>query len=410
VAILVRNGVAGVLPALIAISLLASGAVFEQAVAILVSELLAPAQRRVRGRQVAFEKVAIARPPKCVPERQHVQRRRIVRPVVGRVRDVVEVGQLAAAELVDDLPRLCVGVVVRVARLRVAQRRERTSRWPRAEQARHQRSHEAVSPEERQVPGRSGGDERRIIAVIHREPLEIASAALERQLEERRTLDRDIFERRIARLLVLMRVAAEREPLAVDLGHDIDTASPRLPRFELQVEDHLRADMFDRAAGGLECDMEPAAEIPALVGERQRPVARYYAPHPEPRRNGAIMHVEDVREVGIETERELDRERLIGERGERDVIVERAERAPAHPEVHRALRDLGARHSDQRVLHVPLRCRRIDPRPCDRTPCVARDAPFIGRQHSSVACEEPVELLGVQLTIDRAGQGDTASA
>ena len=96
------------------------------------------------------------RPPGGV-ESDQIERRRIGRAVVGRVRDQLEMGELAVAHLVQDLPGLSVTVVVPILGLKRAQDVERAAGEVWIDQQVLQRNDQAVPAERGDKPRQAGG-------------------------------------------------------------------------------------------------------------------------------------------------------------------------------------------------------------------------------------------------------------
>src|SRR5262249_32299774 len=111
-AIGVDDRVPRVLPALVVQARLGLPLVLDVAVAVAVAEAVDPVQRRPsRALQLAGQG-GVARPALVLVQKYQEQRRRVCTAVVGRVRPFAEGGQLAEAQLVEDLARLLLAVVV----------------------------------------------------------------------------------------------------------------------------------------------------------------------------------------------------------------------------------------------------------------------------------------------------------
>ena len=121
----VADRVARVLPALVEQPALRVPLVLDQAVTVDVAVVVHPAQRGEGIGPQALDQLRVACPALVLVEQHQPQRRRIDRAVVRRVGDFSHSRQLALAQLVQDLARLCVAPVVDLGRLETGQDRQR---------------------------------------------------------------------------------------------------------------------------------------------------------------------------------------------------------------------------------------------------------------------------------------------
>ena len=171
----VHHGVARVLPPEVLVALVAPRPVLLEPVAVEIAVAVDPLEAALGDGPVAVEERVVAEPPPRLVERDEVERRRVRGAVVGRVRDLVEVRELAEPELVQDLARLGVAKGVELRRLvarRASRARRARTRGRRACSAssrsgcRGRRARRTTAPPRRaprrraRSPGRGGGARR----------------------------------------------------------------------------------------------------------------------------------------------------------------------------------------------------------------------------------------------------------
>ena len=117
-----------VLPALVDEAAFGLALVLDEAVAVEVAVVVDPVERRERVGPQLVDQLIVSRPALVLIEQHQPQRRGVDRAVVGRVRDLVGACQLARAQLVQDLARLCVAPVVDLGRLEARQERAGVAR------------------------------------------------------------------------------------------------------------------------------------------------------------------------------------------------------------------------------------------------------------------------------------------
>ena len=112
-------------------------------------------------------------------QRDQIQRRGVRGAVIRRVRDQLEMRQFAVAQLVHDLARLGVAIVVALLRLPAAQHVQRAAGELRIDQDVLQRHDQAVAAERRHEPRQAGGGHEHHVV-----------GARDRQAQRRHVLDR----------------------------------------------------------------------------------------------------------------------------------------------------------------------------------------------------------------------------
>ena len=144
--------VARVLPALVEQPGRRAPLVLDEAVAVAVAVRVDPLERGERVRPERADEVEVAGPAVRLVEEDQPQRRRVDRAVVRPVRELPGPGQLADAQLVEDLARLHVPVRIVLGRLPVGQDPERLARDVGHERQDLERGDDAVPPEQRREP------------------------------------------------------------------------------------------------------------------------------------------------------------------------------------------------------------------------------------------------------------------
>ena len=153
----VGHGVAGVLPALVDVAVRRPRRVLLEPVAVAVAPAVDPAQRGVHVREIPADGVEVAQPVEQVRHDDQEQRRRVVRAVVGRVREDPGRGELAVPDLVEDLARLHVADGVVLGRLHRREPPQGAVGELRVAADRVHRHDQRVAPEDRHVPRHAGG-------------------------------------------------------------------------------------------------------------------------------------------------------------------------------------------------------------------------------------------------------------
>jgi hypothetical protein len=204
-----------------------------------------------------------------------------------------------------------------------------------------------------------------------------------------------------------MRIADERHDLTVDLGLDVEAATPLGAVIEDQVEHDERAGEFRRGPS-LQANMASPAESTALVLENDPGVSRH-PPDARPGRNGLRLHLEDVGEVRIQLHDERRAEGVIRERSDQEVVVHGAGDPASDVEQQGPLGDAARGPAEERVLELPRRCSMTLPVPAERLPRLAADRGPIRREHTRVRGEQAVLLVRDDPSFPIAGQRRSVS-
>ena len=370
------DGVAGVLPALVVVAVATPALVLLQSVAVPVAELVAPAQGGAGRLEVLLEQRLLAGPAPGMPERQAIEGRGIVGPVVRGVRNPTEVGELAPAELVRQLARLGVAPVVSLPRLQCSQRRERATGLRDARQARHQRRQERVAAEQCVEPRHACRNVRGALVLGHGQRVEIRAAPHERVAQQRRRLQVDCRPA-LRRRLLGVRIAGEADDASGDLRPRLETERLLLTRPQRQVEDDLRPDELGFAVRTGEGDVDAAPEAATVVDEPQA-AAVGDALDSQTWRHSSVLDLEDVCEVGIELDDQSAANDGARVAAHRDVVVQGAGDAPLEPQEEAALGQLLARVGDRRALKRPLRRAVPGALPPQKLPALPADRDTVG--------------------------------
>ena len=186
------DAVPRVLPALVAEALARPRLVLDVAVAVTIAVLVDPGERS--GDLVPSpqnERVLAGEAP-VLREEDQPERRRVGGAVVGAVRLLAQLRQLAAADLVQDLAGLLVAEVVDARALQGAEQVKRAACKPRADPERLQGRDQRVPAEERHEPREPGCREDVVLAE------EVAGDAQRCEVDDR--LPEDAGEQRALRL------------------------------------------------------------------------------------------------------------------------------------------------------------------------------------------------------------------
>src|SRR5262249_13247205 len=95
--------------------------------AVAIAVIIDPRQASLGNLEMPLQQRFVAGCPPGGMERDQVERRGVSRAVVRRVRDQSEVSEFAVPDLVQDLARLCVAIVVLFLRLERTQDLERAT-------------------------------------------------------------------------------------------------------------------------------------------------------------------------------------------------------------------------------------------------------------------------------------------
>ena len=146
--------------------LLVAPLVRDVAVAHEVGVLVDPVERGAGLVLEVADQLLVAGPALVLVEEDDVQRGRVDRAVIGRVRALLEGRHLAVSHLVQDPPRILVAEVVTTAALPVAEHPQRRGRQLGRERQRLEAGEDAVAAEHRHEPRQPGG--RQALAAGHR--------------------------------------------------------------------------------------------------------------------------------------------------------------------------------------------------------------------------------------------------
>jgi hypothetical protein len=139
-----------------------------------------------------------------------------------------------------------------------------------------------------------------------------------------------------------------------------------------------------------------------LVGSRD-------APYVQPRRDGSLLDLEDVREVRIELDGEQRGGGLVEEGVNPKLVGEAPVELAAQVQEEHAFRKNPRSPLDPGVLEDPFAMRGVGLRAAEELPAMAPHGQPIGRQHARVGGEEPLQLVGHHLTVEAAHESDPAA-
>ena len=122
---MVGDRVAGVLPALVGQTLARARFVVDEAVTVMVGDVVDPAQRAFDVASQLVEEREVACPADVLGQQADEERRRVDRSVVGGLGHFVEVGLLVDPQLVQDFAWLLVAPFVVAAALVLRQQKQR---------------------------------------------------------------------------------------------------------------------------------------------------------------------------------------------------------------------------------------------------------------------------------------------
>ena len=138
--------------------------VLDEPVAVAIAPLVDPVERGVERRAQLRHRVEVERPAVVAARDHQEQRRRVDGAVVGRVRDLPGAGELAGAQLVQDLARLGVAPALVGVGLQPREHEQRAARDLGVDHQRLAGAQQRVAAERRDVPGnarRPAADRRR---------------------------------------------------------------------------------------------------------------------------------------------------------------------------------------------------------------------------------------------------------
>ncbi len=272
--------------------------------------------------------------PPGVVQHDQIERRRVGRAVIGGVRDQLEVGQLAGAQLVHDLAGLGVTVVVAAGRLIAAQNVQRAIGEIRIDDGVLQGDDEAVAAEQADEPGHPGGrDEFQVVG------------ALERQAQRRHVLHRlveeavDLFIGRLdfqrpappvlqspgeSGFQAVVDAFARRAPGRLAVAELIQKAgAPGLAGRELHVEADPAVGVDRRGPHPARPHRDLAFEVAVDIGRAQsRGLLGPFGVDPAPAHDGIGLHFEQVGEVAANGDLQIEPHHLIAVVHQLEVLVQ----------------------------------------------------------------------------------------
>src|SRR5947209_10241804 len=208
--------------------------------------------------------------------------------------------------------------------------------------------------------------------------------------------------------LRLVWIAHELKRVAIDLWPGFHTARPLGARIEMQFEHDACPDEDGVTVQGIQADLHAAAEARFLVGERHM-VLLGRSPDIDAGRQRLALHLEDIREVRVELQRELDIDGSIREGLQVQVVVQRTVHPPSECEEQRTSLDLAHRIAQRAILILPLGGAMPVMRTPEQAPGLAAYQDLVGGQHAGIPGEEPVQLFGQDLSIQSAGERHSAA-
>ncbi len=340
-------------------------------------------------------------------QRDQVERRRVRGAVIGGVRDQPERGQLAAAQLVHDLARLGITVIVARLGLPAGQHLERAARELRVQDHRLQAGDQRVAPEQRHEPRQPGGGQ-----VVH------VAIALDRQAQRRHVLDR-LVEQQAERMhagLDSQHLAPPRGQFATLLAVGVEPAfrrgrvgliavdqvveqraAPGLARRQLQRAAQPAVRIHDRHRRDRAQPDRAEERAVAIAGDQLPALFRPGRADPPAPDDASALDLEDVGEVAADRDFKVEVHALAAVIGHLDQLVHAAVDHPAQHEAQRSRRHLpglagecavGQEHP-RAVIHrrpavqqVPLLAVRIERVGADDAR-VEEVEPLVGRPGSS---------------------------
>ena len=113
----INHTVSGILPAHILVADRRAGLIFLESIAVAITVIVYPGQASLRGLKMPIQQRLVARCPPGRMECDQIERRRIGRAVIWRVRDQFEMSEFSVPHFMQDFARLRVTIVVPFLRL-----------------------------------------------------------------------------------------------------------------------------------------------------------------------------------------------------------------------------------------------------------------------------------------------------
>src|SRR5262249_39772109 len=124
----IDNGITRILPAHVFVTLLRSSLILLEPVAIQIAKSVDPLKATQRRVAELTQQIAIAEPFPRLVEHDQVQGGCVRRPVVGGMGNLVQVGQFAGPDFMQDLARFSIAPIVALGGLECRQLLERAAR------------------------------------------------------------------------------------------------------------------------------------------------------------------------------------------------------------------------------------------------------------------------------------------
>ena len=121
------------------------------------------------------------------------------------------------------------------------------------------------------------------------------------------------------------------------------------------------------------------------------------------------LHLEDIRKVGIQLQRELERDGSLRESLEMQVVVQRAVHTSSECEQQRASSDLARRIAQRPILILPLGGAMPEMRTPEQVPGLPAHSDVIRGQHAGIPGEKPMQLFGQDLSLRTTGERHAAA-
>ena len=375
----------------------------DESIAVAVAVFVDPLERTQRGLLEVARERDVVRPAPHFGEEDEIQRRRVDSAVVARE---PRLRRLPVPDLVHDLPRLGVDRGIVLARLQVREHLERAARelWP--EEQRLQTRDQRVAAEHRHEPRHARGRKLAEVALriaAHAQRCEIADRLVERAGElvpvgaQLRYTQLPCRQRvpDVASLLAETPLDLNRRDDGVRLRrHDVDAKLPALARLELHRERHRRAvHVSDLREDDLRPQRVLAVDEHELVVLRieavRRGIRQRLRSHRVAEREIVLLHGKNRREVGLELEPELERDRIHALVFEHDDVLHPLADEPLARDRHLVL----PQAADERIAEVERGREVLDLARGERQGRRAVHRELQPREETGVLREEAARLL-----------------
>ena len=342
--ILVHHAVAGVFPGRVLIACGRSGLVLLKPVSITIAVGIDPVQAALGRRHMPDEQVAVSGSPPGRMQGNQIERRGVRCAVIRRVRDQFEVRQFAIAELVRDLSRFGVPIVIALRRLVAPEDIQRPASELWVNQHGLQGDDQAVAAEQRDEPRQAGGGyEHHVVGSRDRQSQgrhvenPLAKAAVELFVAGLDLQDRALpFLDRLGVLgfvaLVGRFTRGGIAPLAVNQVIQ-QAAMPGRARLQRDFQAKAPVRMHRLGSGRLACDDHLPGKVLVVIGQSQLLPGRRPMRHDSATANDLFgLNLENIREVGSNGDLEVEPNRMLVVVGNLDVLAHAAADMPAERE------------------------------------------------------------------------------